>query len=80
MSCDTDQPTGSDLTSFNRLIAYKLSVSAFDFLKMAMSPIKGLSEEEIQLINDPTRSVKRPQLVSLCRKASLKVKGTVISL
>ena len=38
-----------------------------------------LSEEEIQLLSNPTRTVKRPQLVSLCRKVSLKVKGTVLA-
>lgn len=42
-----------------------------------MPPLASLSEADIQLLNDPTKSVKRAQIASLCRKASLKVKGTV---
>jgi len=42
-----------------------------------MPPLSTLSQSEIQLLNDPTKSVKRAQLASLCRKVSLKVKGTV---
>ena len=43
-----------------------------------MPPLSTLSQADIQLLNDPTKVVKRAQLASLCRKASLKVKGTVI--
>ena len=43
-----------------------------------MPPLSTLSEADIQLLNDPAKSVKRSQLASLCRKASLKVKGTVL--
>ena len=42
-----------------------------------MPPLGMLSEADIRRLNDPTRSVKRAQIVSLCRKASLKAKGTV---
>jgi len=45
-----------------------------------MPPLSTLSQSEIQLLNDPTKSVKRAQLASLCRKVSLKVKGTVLPL
>lgn len=45
-----------------------------------MPPLGTLSEAELQLVNDPTKSVKRAQLATLCRKASLKVKGTVYSI
>ena len=44
-----------------------------------MPPLATLSEADIQLLNDPAKSVKRTQLASLCRKASLKVKGTVLT-
>jgi len=43
-----------------------------------MPPLGTLSDAEVQLLNDPTKSVKRAQLATLCRKASLKVKGTVV--
>jgi hypothetical protein len=42
-----------------------------------MPPLSTLSDAEIQFLNGPPKSVKRAQLASLCRKASLKIKGTV---
>ena len=44
-----------------------------------MPPLNTLSQADIQILNDPTKAVKRAQLASLCRKASLKVKGTVLT-
>jgi len=69
MSHGYNQPRTWAITFLNR--ATKTS-------SVEMPPLGTLSDAEVQLLNDPTKSVKRAQLATLCRKASLKVKGTVV--
>jgi hypothetical protein len=61
----------------DRLSRYGLLSCNAKAVHHTMPPLAALSGSDLELLNDTTRSVKRATLVSLCRKASLKAKGTV---